>query len=87
MELIDEAVKGFWGKIWQPGNGGNAPAQKWFLGTFTPLEEFQLGTLSADELQESVKSMHGAGGACGWAVQELRRARPLFDQLCEVYEA
>ena len=85
--LIDEAVKGFWGKIWQAGNGGNATAQKWFSDTFTPLEEFQLSALCADELREAVKSMHGAGGACGWAVQELRQARPLFDQLCEVYEA
>ena len=45
---IDEAAKGFWGKIWQAGSGGNAMAQRWFLDAFAPLEEHQLRALSAD---------------------------------------
>ena len=45
---IDEALKGFWGKIRQAGNGGNAMAHRWSLDTFTPLAEYQLSTPSAD---------------------------------------
>ena len=78
-KLIDDAAQGSRGKIRPAGKNGNAMAQRWPLDASTHLEEYHTSTLSEDELQESAKSMLGAGCACAWAVQELRQARPLCD--------
>ena len=89
MQIVDEQVRQYWGRVWQDHPEQSQPAlEEALLEAYPQRTQFVLSLLEPPHLRAYLQKSSGAGGACGWTHREFA-ALPdeALLQMCELYEA
>eukprot|EP00929_Paragymnodinium_shiwhaense_P088334 TRINITY_DN4862_c0_g1_i1.p1 TRINITY_DN4862_c0_g1~~TRINITY_DN4862_c0_g1_i1.p1 ORF type:complete len:2039 (+),score=385.80 TRINITY_DN4862_c0_g1_i1:454-6570(+) len=84
IEDIDKHVSDWWKQIWRPPDKRFKKLEEEMLKAVPAMEAWEMEPITARKVTDALAEARGAPGPDGWATDELRRVRPLHDQLATI---